>query len=81
MSNKEYTHYIYDVPKGSSSEKRIYFKSYKEAWKYVMEHQPPGGVKGIYHIYPADNSGYTSKSEGRKSFGKGNKEWEESNRS
>jgi hypothetical protein len=80
MSDEKYTHYIYDAPKGSPTEKRIYFKSYGEAWKYVMEHQPAGGVKGIYHIYPVDNSGYTSKSDGRKSFGEGNKDWERKNK-
>jgi hypothetical protein len=69
-------YYVYDVPKGSPKNQRIYFKSYEEARTFVRTHKPPGDTKGIYHIYPVDNSGYTSKSEGRTSFGEGNKDWE-----
>lgn len=76
MVDKKSTHYIYDVPKGSTKEKKIYFPSYAEAWRYVMEHDASGAPGGIFHIYPVDNSGYTSKSNGRKSFGEGNKDWE-----
>ena len=73
----KYTYYVYEVPKGSPKNQRIYFKTYVEAKKFVQTHRPPGGDnKGIYHIYPVDNSGYASPSNGRKSFGEGNKEWE-----
>ena len=80
MANEKYTHYIYDVPSGSTKEKHIYFLSYAEAWRYVMEHDATGAPGGMFHIYPVDNSGYTSRSEGRKSFGEGNKDWERKNK-
>lgn len=73
-------YYIYESPKGSHNEKRIYFSSYEEARKFVKTHRPAGDNKGIYHIYPVDNSGYASPSNGRKSFGDGNKEWEKTRR-
>ena len=69
-------YYIYNVPKGSPKNSRIYFKTYNEARAYISAHAPPGPPKGVYHIYPADKSGYTSKSDGRTSFGEGNKPWE-----
>jgi hypothetical protein len=59
-----------------SPKKKIYFSTYTEAKDYVEHVFPPGAPKGRYHIYPVDNSGYTSKSEGRTSFGEGNKDWE-----
>jgi hypothetical protein len=73
MVDKKYTYYIDDAPK------KLYFESYAEAWGYVMKHDASGTPGGIFHIYPVDNSGYTSKSNGRKSFGKGNKDWEKTN--
>jgi hypothetical protein len=57
---------------------RKYFFSYLDAKDYVDKFAPfMTGKKriGIYHIYPFDKSGYTSKSDGRTSFGEGNKEW------
>ncbi len=62
MVDPKLTHWIYDVPKGSTKNKRIYFKSYAEARKFIEKNRP--GEKGIYHIYPVDQSGYTSKDRG-----------------
>jgi len=76
MTKPQPKYFIYNVPKGSPKNSRIYFNTYKEAWTYIRNHTPPGPDKGVYHIYPADNSGYTSKSDGRTSFGEGNKHWE-----
>jgi hypothetical protein len=72
-------YYIYTVKKGSSESSRKYFDTYEEARKFVRNNHPPGDTKGIYHIYPV-NPVYYSKSDGRKSFGAGNKEWEKSRR-
>jgi hypothetical protein len=71
-------YYIYDVPKGSAKNKRKYFATYADAAKYIRRNHPPDDDKcmGIFHIYPVDNSGYASPSNGRKSFGAGNKDWE-----
>lgn len=57
-----------------SFKKKVYFETYADAKDYIRKHFP--GAKGMYHIYPVDKSGYTSKSDGRTSFGEGNKEWE-----
>jgi len=73
-------YYIFVGAKGSTEIKKLYFNTYAEAAEFIKVHAPPGPPKGRYHIYPVDNSGYTSKSEGRTSFGKGNKEWEKTNR-
>jgi len=69
-------YYIYTAAKGSPENKKMYFNTYEEAHKFIKTHAPPGPPKGIYHIFPVDNSGYASKSEGRTSFGEGNKMWE-----
>lgn len=77
----KHTYYVYEVPKGSPKTQRIYFSSYEEARKFVKTHKPTGrDNKGVYHIYPVDNSGYASPSNGRKSFGEGNKDWEKTRR-
>lgn len=70
-------YYIYDVPKGSPKNRRKYFKTHADARNYIRKHQPEGAPKGVFHIYPTDNSGYTSPSDGRKSFGNGNRQWEQ----
>jgi len=80
MTEKPKKYYIYNVPKGSPKNQRIYFATYAEAQKYIKAHRPPGDNKGIFHIYPVDKSGYFSKSDGRTSFGEGNKEWEKKQR-
>lgn len=57
---------------------RKYFFSYRDAKEYVDRFVPIKTGKnkvGIYHIYPFDKSGYTSKPDGRTAFGEGNKEW------
>jgi hypothetical protein len=59
-----------------SPKKKIYFKTYSEAKDFIEHSFPAGKPKGRYHIYPVDKSGYTSKAEGRTSFGEGNKDWE-----
>jgi len=70
-------YYIYCAPKGSQlGGKRRYFPTYTEAYDYIKTHFPLGPVKGMFHIYPVDKSGYFSKAEGRTSFGEGNKDWE-----
>ncbi|HPE06165.1 MAG TPA: hypothetical protein PLW50_00390 [Smithellaceae bacterium] len=71
-------YFIYESPRGAldGSGRKIYFEDYAQAWAYVLEHRPPGGERGIYHINPVDKSGFQSKNEGRVSFGEGNKEWE-----
>jgi hypothetical protein len=57
--------------------KRRYFLSLSDAKDYVKTHFPVKvkGSAGMYHIYPVDKSGYTSKSDGRTAFGEGNREW------
>jgi hypothetical protein len=59
---KQPTHWIYSAPKGSTKNSKIYFYSYAEAKRYIEKYIP--GEKGIYHIYPVDQSGYTSKNRG-----------------
>lgn len=77
----KYAYYIYELPEGNQKGQRIYFKTYEEAKRFTRSHRPHGGNnKGLYHIYPVDNSGYTSPSDGRKSFGEGNKEWSKNGR-
>jgi hypothetical protein len=59
-----------------SPNKKKCFNTYEEALEYIRKYRPLGDAKGKFHIYPVDKSGYTSKSDGRKSFGEGNKDWE-----
>lgn len=73
-------YYISTTPRGSTKISKLYFATYAEALKYVRGHRPPEDKLGLYHIYPVDKSGYFSKSEGRTSFGEGNKEWEKNRR-
>lgn len=60
------THWIYDAPKGSTKNHKIYFNSYAEAKRYIQNYIP--GPGGIYHIYPVDNSGYAKPAKGRWSY-------------
>jgi hypothetical protein len=69
-------YYIFAGARGSTEVKKLYFNTYKEAATFIRDHAPTGPAKGRYHIYPVDSSGYASKSEGRTSYGRGNKEWE-----
>jgi hypothetical protein len=75
-SKKKPTHYIF-----LGNGRKMYFSSYSDAKDYIKMHWPMNskGIVGLYHIYPVDKSGYFSKSDGRKSFGEGNKEWEKKN--
>jgi hypothetical protein len=69
-------YYIYCAPKGSLlCGKKKYFFTYTEAVNYIESHFPTGAIKGMFHIYPVDKSGYFSKADGRTSFGEGNKDW------
>jgi phage-related protein len=71
MADKKPTHYIIFVPIDGEPH-RIYFFSHSEARTYASKH----GRKGEhFHIYPVDNTGFTSKSKGRTSIGAGN--WQE----
>jgi hypothetical protein len=76
--NQKPKYYVYTGAKGSTAGngKKEYFVTLNEAQDFVLTHFPPGPAKGLYHIYPVDKSGYFSKSEGRTSFGAGNKKWE-----
>jgi hypothetical protein len=69
---KKPTYYIY-----LGNGRKMYFSSYSDARDYANNYWPMNakGIVGMYHIYPVDKSGYFSKSEGRISFGEGNKEW------
>ena len=60
MTEKKPTYWVYAQTKGKVHDetKRVYFNSYAEAKRYIGRYTP--GEKGIYHIYPVDQSGYTS---------------------
>lgn len=60
MTVKKPTYWIYAHPKGKPHDetKKIYFTSHAEAKRYVEKYTP--GEKGVYHIYPVDQSGYTN---------------------
>ena len=68
-------YYVFTAKRGSTDHKKEFFDTYEEARKFVKTHHPDGNPKAVFHIYPA-NPIYYSKSEGRTSFGEGNKDWE-----
>jgi len=64
MTEKKPTYWVYAQTKGKVHDetKRVYFNSYAEAKRYIDKYTP--GERGRYHIYPVDQSGYTSKDRG-----------------
>ncbi len=53
-------YWIYTQAKGKVKDetKRVYFKSYEEAKRYIDKYTP--GEHGRYHIYPVDKDGYVN---------------------
>ena len=72
-------YYVFTAKKGSTGQKKEFFDTYEDARKFVKATRPEGDIKALYHIYPVDPV-YFSKSEGRTSFGEGNKDWEKKQR-